>query len=304
VSAGFTPRMISMLAESIATRARRIVDGVEGRDEIEFTLDIAAELPMQAICEMIGIPEEDRHRATALANRLVGSQDPDFQSTPEDGHLASAELYALCDALAADRRQNPRDDIMSILVHAEIDGDRLTDTELNLFFVLLVVAGNETTRNLIAHAMLALIDHPEARAELVANIDDDALWDGAVEEMLRWGSSIHNFRRTATHDTEVRGVPIKQGDKVVTFYASANRDEDVFADSMTFDIHRTPNDHVTFGGGGVHFCLGANLARLEIKWMLREMLRRYPNPSLSGEVKRMRSDFINGIKYMPVALNP
>jgi cholest-4-en-3-one 26-monooxygenase len=258
---------------------------------------------MQAICEMIGIAEEDRHRATALANRLVGAQDPDFQSSEEDAQLASAELYALCDELAADRRQQPRDDIMSILVNAEVDGDRLTDTELNLFFVLLVVAGNETTRNLIAHALLALIEWPDARAELIAGIDDDALWDTAVEEMLRWGVSIQNFRRTATHDTEIRGVPIKQGDKVVTFYASANRDEDVFEDAMTFDIHRTPNDHVTFGGGGVHFCLGANLARLEIKWMMREFLRRYPDAALAGEVRRLRSDFVNGIKYMPVALN-
>jgi cholest-4-en-3-one 26-monooxygenase len=303
VSAGFTPRMISMLADSIATRARTIVESIDGRDEIEFTLDIAAELPMQAICEMIGIPEEDRHRATALANRLVGAQDPDFQSSEEDSQLASAELYALCDELAADRRKNPRDDIMSILVGAEVDGDRLTDTELNLFFVLLVVAGNETTRNLIAHAMLALIERPDARAELVAGIDDDALWATAVEEMLRWGVSIQNFRRTVTHDTEIRGVPIKEGDKVVTFYASANRDEDVFEDSMTFDIRRTPNDHVTFGGGGVHFCLGANLARLEIKWIMREMLRRYPNPELAGEVLRLRSDFVNGIKYMPLRLN-
>jgi cholest-4-en-3-one 26-monooxygenase len=303
VSAGFTPRMISMLADSIEGRARNIVESIDGRDEIEFTLEIAAELPMQAICEMIGIPEGDRHRATALANRLVGAQDPDFQSSEEDGALASAELYALCDELAADRRQNPRDDIMSILVHAEIDGDTLTDTELNLFFVLLVVAGNETTRNLIAHAMLALIERPDARAELVAGIDDDDLWQTAVEEMLRWGVSIHNFRRTVTRDTEVRGVPIKEGDKVVTYYASANRDEEVFENSMNFDIHRTPNDHVTFGGGGVHFCLGANLARLEIKWIMREFLRRYPNPELAGEVRRLRSDFVNGIKYMPVALD-
>jgi cholest-4-en-3-one 26-monooxygenase len=303
VSAGFTPRMITMLADSIETRARRIVESIEGRDEIEFTLEIAAELPMQAICEMIGIAEADRHRATALANRLVGAQDPDFQSSDEDAQIASAELYALCDELAADRRQNPRDDIMSILVHAEIDGDQLTDTELNLFFVLLVVAGNETTRNLIAHAMLALIERPDVRAELVAGIDDDALWQTAVEEMLRWGASIQNFRRTVTHDTEIRGIPIKEGDKVVTFYASANRDEDVFENPMTFDIRRTPNDHVTFGGGGVHFCLGANLARLEIKWMMREMLRRYPNPELAGEVRRLRSDFVNGIKYMPLRLN-
>ena len=302
VSSGFTPRMITMLIDSIGQQAKRIVGDIEGRDEIEFTMDVAAELPMQAICEMIGIPEEDRHRVTALANRMVGAQDPDFQSSEEDGHIAAAEMYAVCDEIAADRRANPRDDIMSILVSAEIDGDRLSETELNLFFVLLVVAGNETTRNLIAHAMLALIDNPDARAELVAGIDDDELWDSAVEEMLRWGASIHNFRRTATHDTEVRGIPIKTGQKVVTYYASANRDEDVFADPHRFDIHRTPNDHVTFGGGGVHFCLGANLARLEIKSMLREFLRRYPNPSLAGEPRRLRSDFINGFKHIPLAL--
>jgi cholest-4-en-3-one 26-monooxygenase len=233
---------------------------------------------------------------------MVGAQDPDFQATEEDGHIAAAEMYAICDELAADRRVNPRDDIMSILVNAEVDGDRLTETELNLFFVLLVVAGNETTRNLIAHAMLALIDNPDARRELVDGIDDDALWDSAVEEMLRWGASIHNFRRTATCDTEIRGVPIKEGQKVVTYYASANRDEDVFANPHVFDIHRTPNDHVTFGGGGVHFCLGANLARLEIKSMLREFLRRYPDPSLAGEPRRLRSDFINGFKHIPIAL--
>ena len=304
VSAGFTPRMIGLMADSIAARAARIAESVRDRDVVEFTSQVAAELPMQAICEMIGIPEGDRHRATTLANRLVGMQDPDFQSSELDGQLASAELYALCDELAADRRVKPRDDILSVLVHAEIDGDRLTDAELNLFFVLLVVAGNETTRNLIAHSMLALIEHPDARGELVASIDDDELWDSAVEEMLRWGSSIHNFRRTATRDTEIRGVPIKEGDKVVTYYASANRDEDVFEDPMRFDIRRDPNEHVTFGGGGVHFCLGANLARLEIKWMMRELLRRYPNPELAGEVRRLRSDFVNGIKQLPVALSP
>ena len=302
VSAGFTPRMIGALTETVRGRAKRIIADVEGRDTVEFVMDIAAELPMQAICEMIGIPEEDRHRATALANQLVGQQDPDFATTEEGMQLASAELYGLCDVIAADRRANPRDDIMTVLVNAEFDGDRLTEPELNLFFVLLVVAGNETTRNLIVHAMLALLDFPDARKELVANIDDDALWDTAVEEMLRWGASIHNFRRTATHDTEVRGVPIKKGQKVVTYYASANRDEDVFPDPHTFDVHRTPNDHTTFGGGGVHFCLGANLARLEIKSIMRELLRRYPDYALAGEPQRLRSDFINGFKHVPVAL--
>ena len=302
VSAGFTPRMIGTLTDTIRQRAKRIIADVEGRDTVEFVMDIAAELPMQAICEMIGIPEEDRHRATAIANQLVGQQDPDFATTEEGAQVASAELYGMCDAIAADRRVNPRDDIMTVLVNAEFDGDKLTEAELNLFFVLLVVAGNETTRNLIVHAMLALLEFPDARKELVANIDDDALWDTAVEEMLRWGASIHNFRRTATHDTEVRGVPVKQGEKVVTYYASANRDEDVFSDPHTFDIRRSPNDHTTFGGGGVHFCLGANLARLEIKSIMRELLRRYPDYALVGEPQRLRSDFINGFKHIPIAL--
>ncbi len=303
VSAGFTPRMIGLLTDAVRERAKRIVADVEGRDTVEFVMDIAAELPMQAICEMIGIPEDDRHRATAIANQLVGQQDPDFATTEEGAQLASAELYGMCDAIAADRRVHPRDDIMTVLVNAEFDGDKLTEAELNLFFVLLVVAGNETTRNLIVHAMLALLEFPDARKELVAGIDDDALWDTAVEEMLRWGASIHNFRRTATRDTEVRGVPIKEGEKVVTYYASANRDEDVFAEPHTFDIRRSPNDHTTFGGGGVHFCLGANLARLEIKSIMREFVRRYPDYALAGEPQRLRSDFINGFKQVPVALN-
>ena len=300
VSAGFTPRMIGKLRESIDDRARRIVDTIAERGECEFVEEVAAELPLQVICEMIGVPVEDRHLVFDWSNRLVGFQDPDFRTSPEDGEMAAAEIYAYCDAIAADRRANPRDDIMSTLVHAEFDGDRLTDTELNLFFVLLVVAGNETTRNLISHALLAVIEHPEARAELVAGIDDDALWATATEEFLRWGSSIHNFRRTATTAAEIRGVPIAEGDKVVTYYLSANRDEDVFADPMRFDVRRTPNDHVTFGGGGVHFCLGANLARAEISAIVREVLRRCPDIELAGPVARMRSDFINGIKSMPV----
>ncbi|MGH9185773.1 MAG: cytochrome P450, partial [Acidimicrobiales bacterium] len=304
VSAGFTPRTVGHLRESIEERARLIIDNIAERGEAEFVEDIAAELPLEAICEMVGVPDEDRHLIFNWSNRLVGFQDPDFRTSLEDGQLAAAEIYAYCDAIAADRRANPRDDIMSTLVHAEIDGDRLTDTELDLFFVLLCVAGNETTRNLISLAMLAVIEHPEARAALLAGLDDDALWATATEEFLRWGSSIHNFRRTATCDTEVRGVPIKEGDKVVTFYLSANRDEDVFPDPYRFDIRRHPNEHVTFGGGGLHFCLGANLARAEISSILRAVLRRLPDIELAGPIARMRSDFINGIKSMPVRFTP
>jgi cholest-4-en-3-one 26-monooxygenase len=270
--------------------------------EVEFVTDVAECIPLQMICDMLGVPEEDHHLIFSWSNRMVGMQDPDFRNTPEDGELAAAEIFAYCDGLVDDRRARPRDDILSVLVHAEIDGDRLSREEIDAFFVLLCVAGNETTRNLISHAMLALIEHPASYRELVDGIGDDGLWRTATEEFLRWGSSIHNFRRTATRDTEIRGQRIGAGDKVVTFYMSANHDEEVFPDPYVFDIRRTPNDHVTFGGGGPHFCLGANLARLEITCMIRELLRRFPSAELTGPVRRMRSDFINGIKHMPVRL--
>ncbi len=304
VSAGFTPRMIKSMFDSVAEGTRKIIEDIEAHDgNVEFVDTVAVPLPLQIICDMIGVPAEDRPKVFEWSNRLVGGLDPDFVVTETDQLVAQTEIYAYCEAIAADRRVNPRDDIMTALVQAEVDGDKMTDQELNLFFVLLCVAGNETTRNLISHAMMALIEHPEARAELAANVDDDALWNSATEEFLRWSGSIQNFRRTATHATEIRGQAIAEGDKVVIFYASANRDEEAFENPDTFDIHRSPNDHVTFGGGGTHFCLGANLARMEIRTMMRELLRRYPNAEYTGEPRRMRSDFINGIKHLPVQLS-
>ena len=215
--------------------------------------------------------------------------------------MAAAEIYAYCDAIAEDRAANPRDDIMTALVQAEVDGERLDNAELNLFFITLIVAGNETTRNLINHSMLALIDHPDQAERLR---QDPSLWDTAVDEMLRWGSSIHNFRRTATQDTVLRGQEIKEGDKVVLYYASANRDEEVFEDPHVFDVGRTPNDHVTFGGGGEHYCLGASLAKAEIKATMRQVVERLPDLELAGEPARLHSDFVNGIKTMPVRFSP
>jgi cholest-4-en-3-one 26-monooxygenase len=303
VSAGFTPRMITRLVDRIQERALAIVANVEGRGEIEFVEEVAAELPLQMICEMIGVPDDDRHLIFEWSNQLVGFQDSDFRTSEESGHVAAAEIYAYCEAIAADRRQQGREDIMTALVNAEIDGDRLTQDEINMFFVTLAVAGNETTRNLIAHSMHALLERPEIKADLVANIDDDALWLSATEEFLRWGTSIHNFRRTETRDTEIAGQPIKAGDKVVIFYASANRDPEHFTDPHVFDPRRSPNEHLTFGGGGTHFCLGANLARAQIRIMMREFLRRYPDVEPAGPHRRMRSDFVNGIKHLPVRLN-
>jgi cholest-4-en-3-one 26-monooxygenase len=297
VSKGFTPRMIGQLQDAIQWRAKRIVDDVIERGECEFVEDVAAQLPLQIICEMIGLPEADWPRMFEISNKLIGFDDPELQTTPEDGELAAAEIFGYCDQIAAERRRDPRDDLMSALVHAEVDGERLDDLDLNLFFVTLVVAGNETTRNLINHSMLALIEHPDEARRLR---DDPELWPTAVEEMLRWGTSIHNFRRTAVHDTELRGQPIAAGDKVVIYYVSANRDEDVFADPFRFDVGRRPNEHVTFGGGGVHYCLGANLARAEIRATMQQVVERWREFELAGPVRRLRSDFVNGIKVMPV----
>ncbi|MDD9380920.1 cytochrome P450 [Streptomyces sp. ZAF1911] len=301
VSAGFTPRVVRRLAARIQERAVTLVERAvtPGRD-MDFVAEVAAWLPIQTICEMVGVPEGDERLIFDWSNRMAGSQDPELSAGKHDSDMAAAEIYAYCDALAAERRARPREDILSTLVDAEVDGDRLSPDEINMFFVLLCVAGNETTRNLLSGALIALIDHPAARAELAAAPEDEALWTTATEEFLRWGGSIHNFRRTATRDTVLRGQPVAEGQKVVTYYTSANRDEEVFADPFAFDVRRTPNEHLTFGGGGPHFCLGAGLARTQIKALVRELLRRHPEVSLAGEVRRLRSDFINGVKYLPV----
>lgn len=296
VSKAFTPRMIAKLVDEIDRRAAAVVDSVIDRGECDFVEDIAAQVPVQMICEMIGLEPEQWPRMFEISNDVIGARnDPEYADV--DAGAAAGEIYALCDAVAEDRRVNPRDDLMTALVQAEIDGERLDNLELDLFFISLVVAGNETTRNLINHSLLAMLDHPDQAERLRRQPE---LWDTAVEEMLRWGSSIHNFRRTATRDTQLRGVDIAAGDKVVIYYASANRDEDVFDAPHTFDIARTPNDHVTFGGGGVHYCLGASLARAEIRATMRQVVERLPDISLAGEPERLASDFVNGIKRMPV----
>jgi cholest-4-en-3-one 26-monooxygenase len=299
VSAGFTPRMIRRLIEQVNEHATHIVDGIAHKGEIDY-VDVSAELPIAMICEMLGIPEADWPQMRAWSDRMVGWDDPEY-STPEEGEIAAAEMFAYCDALAKAKRDNPTDDIMSALVHADVDGDRLTDIELNLFFVTLVIAGNETTRNLISHGMLCMMENPDVAEELRQHPEK---MSAAVDEMLRWGSSIENFRRTATRDTEIRGVPIKKGDKVVTFYMSGNFDEEHFEDPFTFRLDRGVNDHVAFGGGGIHFCLGSHLAKAEIGAIIGETINRLPDIRLNGDVVRLRSDFINGVKHLPVAFTP
>jgi len=214
--------------------------------------------------------------------------------------IAAAELFMYANELAAERRAHPREDLASDLMHGEVDGRHLSLEEFNAFFMLLLVAGNETTRNLISGGLLALVEHPHERARLQA---DPSLLPTAVEEMLRWVTPVNLFQRTATRDVELGGQRIREGDKLVLFYASANRDEGVFPDAARFDVGRTPNDHLAFGIGP-HFCLGANLARLEIRVMFEELLRRLPDIEVAGPVERLRSNFINGIKRMPVRFTP
>ena len=301
VSTGFTPRMISALEPHVREITKKIVDDVAARGECDFVTEIAAQLPLDVIAEMIGVPPEDRKKVFDWSNRLIGFDDPEYMTTPEDGQVAAMEMFFYANQMAADRKANPRNDLVSVLMAAEVDGEKLSEADFDGFFILLAVAGNETTRNLISGAMLALIEHPEQRQRL---IDDPSLMPLAVEEFLRWVSPLIYFRRTATADAEIRGQKITAGEKVVMYYPSGNRDEDVFENGETFDVGRSVNPHIAFGGTGPHFCLGASLARLEIRCMFEELLSRLPDMELAAPASRLRSNFINGIKHMPVRFTP
>ena len=302
VNKGFTPRMIGVLEQYLRNRATLIVDNVIERGECDFVVDLASELPLQAIAEIMGVPQEDRKLIFEWSNARVGADDPEFAASPDEAMTASAQLYAYANELAKERRRDPRDDIVTKLINAEVEGEQLSELEFDMFMLLLAVAGNETTRNTTAWGMWALMQNPDQYAALCA--DPDARLGTAVEEVLRWASPVMYFRRTATSDTEVGGQAISEGDKVVMWHISANRDEDVFDDPFRFDITRDPNDHVAFGGGGHHFCLGANLARAELGFIFEEILERIPDMHLTGEPSILRSNFIGGIKHMPVAFTP
>jgi cholest-4-en-3-one 26-monooxygenase len=296
VSTGFTNRMVTQLEPHVREICADLIDKVAKKDSFDFVTEIAAELPLLVIAELLGVPMEDRHKVFDWSNSLVGFDDPEYKTSMETGKIASAQMWAYANDLAGKRKEHPLDDLVSVLMQAEVDGDRLSEQEFDSFFLLLAVAGNETTRNLISGGMLALIQHPEERARVLA---DPSLLPTCIEELLRWVSPLIHFRRTATRDVHMHGQTIREGDKVVIFYPSANRDERRFVNPETFDVTRTPNDHLAFGIGE-HFCLGANLARLEIKLIFEEMLRRLPDLELAGPVRRLRSNFLNGIKGMPV----
>ena len=300
VSKGFTPKRVAMLQHHVAELARAVVDGIAERGEAEFVDDVACRLPMETICEMMGVPESDRRHIYDLSNRLIGFDDPDFQTSMDDGGIAAAEMYGYAEELGAQRRKCPMDDLTSILVQADIDGEKLTSAEFDSFFLLMAIAGNETTRTVTAQGMRLLSENLDQRDALAADL---TRIPDAVEEMLRCAPAVMSFRRTALEDTEIRGVPIKEGDKVVMWYPSANRDEEIFDRPDAFDVHREFNEHLAFGAGE-HYCLGASLARLQLASIFRELLARLPDIEVSGEIRYLRSNFIDGIKQMPVRFTP
>ncbi|MEU5878810.1 cytochrome P450 [Spirillospora sp. NPDC047279] len=302
VARAFSPRMIQRFEDQVEAVARQIVDEVRAGGTGDFVQDVAARLPLKIICDMMGIGEERYKAVLDASNVILAGNDAEYLPVGDGEQIALALLTAgqtlkeIVEELGRQRRENPTDDLTSALVNANIDGESLTDQELGSFFILLVVAGNETTRNSIAHGLDLFTRHPEQRALLTEDFDGRIA--GAVEEIVRYVSPVIWMRRTATRDTMLNEHEIKAGDKLLLYYWSANRDETVFTDPDRFDILRSPNPHVAFGGPGPHFCLGAHLARREITVMFRELLTRLPGIR-AGEPDRLESNFVNGIKRLP-----
>ena len=307
VNRAFTPKRVAQIDDQVQAKAEAIVAAVAAKGECDFVPEIAAKLPLEIICDMMGIPPSEYQRVFELTNIILGAGDAEY--TPDFMALmnASVELSQMAQELGRHRLEHPADDLTTALMMAEVEGEdgsiqRLSAEELGSFFILLVAAGNETTRNAISHGMYALTTHPDQRQALAA--DFEAAIPGAVEEIVRWATPVIHFRRTATEDCVVGGQEIKAGDKVVMWFSSANRDDAVFDDPYRFDIARTPNEHVGFGAGGPHFCLGANLARREITVMFRELFRSLPDIEITGEPDYLQSSFIHGIKRLPCAFTP
>jgi len=296
VAKAFTPKMIGQLEQSLRAETARVVGELRDRNSCDFVTDVAARIPMWSISELMGVPEADRFRLYELSHALIDDQDPEVAPTPETSTNSSIEIFGYANELAARERANPTGSLTSMLLEAEVDGRKLTDVEYTLFFMFLIVAGNETTRTASSHGLNTLIEHPEAMARLRA---DPALIPGAVEEILRWQPPIHHFRRTATGDTTIGDQAIAEGDKVIMWYAGSNRDPAVFDDPHTFRIDRSPNPQQSFGIGE-HFCLGANLARLSLRLLFTELLGTIDNVELEAPPRRLHSNLINGIKEMRI----
>ena len=306
VNRGFTPRMIKALEPRIREMAVRILDRAIAKGSCDFVVDVAAVFPVDVIAELIGVPNEDRHKIFHWTNQSLstadgGEADPEYFVAEDQARQAQIEMFMYVQKLCEMRRKEPRDDIMSELLQAELDGQKLSELELAMFFMFLSVAGNETTRNAASHGLHAFLEDPQQWDKLVQ--DPEGLAASATEEILRWASPVMYLRRNVTRDTELRGRALKAGDKVGLWYVSANRDEDVFEDPFRFDIERQPNEHVALGGGGPHFCLGASLARLELGVLFEELARRVPVLRPLGEPARLRSNIVAGIKHLPVELS-
>ncbi|MFI0411296.1 cytochrome P450 [Actinomadura sp. 3N508] len=312
LSREFTPRAVAGYAMFLRGLTARTLDAALAGSTFDFVADIAADFPINVLARMLDVPDGDTRRLIDWGNRIIANTDPEYadvllNSAESERYRdlpfrspASLEVFEYGRELAARRRGGAGTDLISRLVNqTPVDGEPLSARDFDNYFLLLVVAGNETTRHAITHAMRALIDHPDQAERLRAEPD---LMPTAVEEFLRWASPVYHFRRTATRDTEVNGTPIAAGDKVVLWFASGNRDEAVFTDPHRFDITRSPNDHISFGKGGPHYCLGAALARLEMRIMFEELLPRLSDIRLAGDVTRVRSNFVNGIKQMPVTI--
>ncbi|GAB2861374.1 cytochrome P450 [Nocardioides pacificus] len=292
ISRGFTPRAINAMHEVMVQRAELIVKEALARGEGDFVEEVAAELPLQAIADLLGVPQEDRKKLFEWSNQMLSYDDPTIGGDPE---AASIEILTYAMAMADERRREPKDDIVTKLITADVDGEGLSDDEFGFFVILLAVAGNETTRNAITHGMNAFFEHPD-QWELYKRERPETM----VDEVIRWATPVTVFQRTALNDVEVGGVPVKKGQRVGLFYASANHDEDVFDNADTFDIMRDPNPHLAFGGHGAHYCIGANLARLEVKVMFEALADHCPDISKLGDPERLRSGWINGIKQLRV----
>lgn len=300
VSTAFTPRRIRAIEDQIRSQAAAVVDRFLAEGPRDFVEQVSSRLPLWTISEMIGVPEEDRERLVKAVDDMVGYNDPEYIGDNDPLMtllLGTGEVHDIAQNLIEARRAQPADDLMSELVQAEIEGERLSDDDLRSYFTLLAVAGNDTTRNTTSHGMRALLDHPEQRELLVS--DYDRFIPGAIDEFLRWGTAVMTFRRTAMKDIEIGGQQVAAGEKVVMFYPSANRDETVFENPWTFDITRSPNHHVSFGGGGVHYCLGHHVARAQLRAIFSELLTKAPDLKL-GEPEFVVGHFMHAIKRLPV----
>jgi cholest-4-en-3-one 26-monooxygenase len=297
INKGFTPRRVNRLDGRIREIVDEQVTRVTKLDSFDFVTDLAVELPLQVIAELLGIPPEDRAKVFSWTEQMMTGDDAEFANDPDQVMAALGSMYAYAEGVCEHRRAAPGDDLMSVLVGAELDGQQLSQMDLNLFFLLLHNAGSETTRNLITGGVLALLENPEQLELLRA---EPARIPVAVEELLRWVTPVTHFARTLTGDTEIGGQPMAAGEQVLLWYISANRDEAVFTDPDRLDVTREPNPHVGFGSGGPHFCLGAHLARLEAISLFEALIDHLPRLALDGPVERLQSHFINGVKHLPL----